>query len=246
MNYVIGVDVWEGNPVIDEPVLKAAGVKYFIIRLNDMNGGHHLDRGFVSQWEQAEGFLRWPYFVLNPWVSGKENYEFLSAYVPDVQAIAVDVEVKKPGLSPQDYSVILSDFLTLADRRWRVMIYTGGWFTPLVADWPVNHQYWWARYPGSLYPEASQFISWEELRSKLSKTRWSPGSTPGSCNLWQCTADRYKLPGCGGTCVDINVWNGTVEELAAWVGQSVPVRAKSLEDRLTEIEARVARLEQRA
>jgi hypothetical protein len=234
-NFVLGTDVWEGNPNLDEAVLKAAGVSFMIVRLNHMDGGHHMDVNFLKQWEEAASFLRIPYFVLNPWVSGKENYEWLAAHVPDVKAIAVDVEVRMPGLSPADYSQILSDFLGLADRKWRVMIYTGAWFTPLISQWPSNHQYWWARYPGVLYPPATELISWGDLRKKLDGLKWTPGPTPGPCNLWQCTADRYKLPGCGGTHVDINIWNGTLDELAEWAGQPLPA-VMSLKDRVRRLE----------
>jgi hypothetical protein len=31
------------------------------------------------------------------------------------------------------------------------------------------------------------------------------------------TADRYILPGCADRPIDINIWNGTLEELKAWV-----------------------------
>lgn len=61
-NYLIGLDVWEGNlGEIDEALLKQEGVKYIITRLNSMNGGHRLDRSFYKQWEESAGFVRWPY-----------------------------------------------------------------------------------------------------------------------------------------------------------------------------------------
>ena len=53
-----------------------------ITRLNDINGGHHKDENFDKQWKQAQYFLRAPYFVYNPWVNGKGNYDWLMANLP--------------------------------------------------------------------------------------------------------------------------------------------------------------------
>jgi len=67
MSFLIGLDVWEGNlGEIDEGLLKENGVKYIITRLNSISGGHRLDRSFAKQWAESAGFVRWPYFVLNP------------------------------------------------------------------------------------------------------------------------------------------------------------------------------------
>lgn len=222
MTGVMGIDVWEGNPNLDESLLKAAGIAFMIIRLNDMNGGHHIDANFDTQWEQAAPFIHWPYFVYNPWVSGSENYDWLALYMPeDAAAVSVDIEVRKTGLSPAEYALQVAEFLRLAGAQWHLNIYTGAWFAAYLSIWPSNIEYWWARYPYMIYPPQRVEISWSDLIQKLNALPWSPGTTPGTCRLWQCTADRYILPGCGGTCVDINLWNGSLDELAAWAQQPV-------------------------
>lgn len=221
MANVLGIDIWEGNPNLDTAVLQAAGVKFIIPRLNDMNGGHHMDANFEQLWAQSSGFIRWPYFVYNPWVSGQDNFYWLLAHMPlGTKAVSVDIEVRKPGLSPTEYTDQVFAFMALARLRWNVNIYTGAWFQPCLSAWPTGDEYWWARYPFAVYPSQVTHITWETLTQKLSELAWAPGKAPGPCRLWQCTADRYILPGCGETCVDINIWNDTLEELAAWAGQS--------------------------
>lgn len=54
--YQLGIDTWEGQLELDEAVLKANGVKFIFVRLNDINGGHHKDENFDKQWGEAAGF----------------------------------------------------------------------------------------------------------------------------------------------------------------------------------------------
>ena len=214
--YQVLVDVWEGQVELDEAVLKAAGVAGIIVRLNDMNGGHHMDTGFTSQWEQAAGFVRAPYFVYNPWVSGKANFDWLAASCPaGVKRVFVDVEVIYSAVTPAQYGKELAAFLGLARGKWNITIYTGQWFLPFVTPWDGG-EYWWARYPNSLYVAGQ--MTWAALMTKLNALPWTPGSAPGVVKLWQCTADRIVLPGCGGRAIDINVFKGSRAELEAWIG----------------------------
>ena len=105
------IDVWEGQLEIDERILKEAGVGGIGIRLNDMNGGHHMDENFIRQWGEAADFVRFPYFVYNPWVSGQENFNWLVVHCPPgVMALAVDVEVKKAGYSAATYAAEFRKF----------------------------------------------------------------------------------------------------------------------------------------
>ena len=223
MNFILGIDVWEGNPNLDEAILKAAGVQFLIIRLNDMNGENHLDANFAAQWAQAQPFIHWPYYVYSPWYSGETNFAWVAAHVPaDATALMVDIEVRKDGYSPAEYSKQVGIFLALVTRRWKDMIYTGKWFEAVLATWPKNKEYVYARYPFIVYPDARQHWTWEKLKHVMYNMTWQPGSAPGPCRMWQITGDRLILPGCGETCVDVLAWNGTVETLAAFVGAPVP------------------------
>jgi hypothetical protein len=237
MSFILGIDVWEGNPEINEAQLFEEDVRFMIVRLNSMSGGHHMDSNFYSQWEQVQAFIHWPYFVYNPWVSGQANFDWLAAHMPaEAGAVSIDIEVKKDGYSPKTYAEqvkIFFDQFTVdaqGSHPWNVNIYTGQWFLGYLFSWPGDREYWWARYPYALHADQRTYISWADLRTKLGAYGWHPGTTAGLCRLWQCTADRFILPGCGGTCVDINEWSGTLEELQAWAGNLVvPVRTWSHE-----------------
>lgn len=89
------LDVWEGSLDIDEEIIHGGGVVGFIIRLNHISGGHHMDTNFTPQWAQSINFLRAPYFVYNPWVDGKTNFNWLMANLPqnDVTLVSADIEV---------------------------------------------------------------------------------------------------------------------------------------------------------
>ena len=71
-NYLLLVDTYESE-TIDEAALKTNNVSGMIIRLNHIEGGHHLDANFTTQWAETgkADLLRVPYFVYNPWVDGQ-------------------------------------------------------------------------------------------------------------------------------------------------------------------------------
>lgn len=127
MNYVFGIDAWEGSLDIDEVALKAGGVAFIIPRLNDVNGALHLDANFHAQWKQAEDFLRFPYFVYSPWEGAATNFGFLAAHMPaGCTRVAVDVELKKDGLTPTAYANNLALFLSYCNQSgYRPVVYTG-------------------------------------------------------------------------------------------------------------------------
>ncbi len=219
-NTSIVIDVWEGSLEIDEPTLKSAGVAGFIIRLNNMVGGHHMDKEFARQWKEAAPFARAPYFVYNPWVDGQGNYNWLAANVPsEARTVFIDVEVRYQGYSPTTYAAELARFLALAERRWRVPVYTGQGFADILSSWPKT-EYWWAQYPTSI-PWA-QLKTWDELKTALNGLDYpyNRAAIPGLLRMWQCSGDKVILPGTQRT-TDINIFYGNEAELRAWFGETV-------------------------
>lgn len=215
--YTLGIDTWEGSLEIDEPLLLEKGVQFILIRINDINGGHHLDQNFHRQWGESGNFIRIPYFVYNPWKTGVENYAWLQNNLPPgVTTTAPDIEVRRAGYSTLTYAQEISKFMgAMAGGNQFPINYTGAWFLPTLAYWPKNTEYWFARYPYVLYPEKSTFVTWESLKEKIANLAWYPGrptDIPGPCALWQCSGDRFILPGTNRT-TDINIFNGTVEEM---------------------------------
>lgn len=217
-------DVWEGSLDIDEATIRAGGIVGLIIRLNHISGGHHIDSYFTTQWLQAEGFLRAPYFVYNPWVDGHANYNWLISNLPKkgVSRVFIDIEVVYKDYSPEVYADQVQAFIDEFTRAYPLtVIYTGQWFLPVLAHWPRNVEYWWARYPEAFHPDPSEVWSYEKLEVETEKYGYYPDpqhKCPGPLKLWQCSGDRLKLPGCQGRAVDVNLFNGTLQQLQDWWG----------------------------
>ncbi|HEY6021772.1 MAG TPA: phosphodiester glycosidase family protein, partial [Candidatus Paceibacterota bacterium] len=224
VNPTLVVDTWESGGEIDEALLLSEGVRGIFVRLNSITGGHHMDANFAVQWEQAVNMVRVPYFVYNPWASGQANYDWLASHMPScIKAVAIDVEVVFEGYSPTTYAAEFGKFMALVKAHWNVMVYTGQWFLTMMAFWPKDDIYWWAQYPFALYPVDTEAWTWEKLRSVLSGfERPLNGSfCPGPVKMWQFTGDRLLLPGCTRE-LDVSVYFGSYDELAAWAGGTVP------------------------
>lgn len=231
VNTCLVVDVWEGQLLIDEAVLKANGVAGMAIRINDINGGHHMDSNFLKQWSDAQNFVRFPYFVYNPWVDGAANFTWLAANMPlDAMSVAVDVEVRKTGYSAATYAGELVKFLALCKLGWKTIIYTAQWFLPYLSSWP-KMDYWWAQ-----YPDTTKYFSgvktWDELKLRLDMLDkpFNVGMVPGTLKLWQFSGDFLLLPG-NNRPIDVNIFYGNEQELAAYFGSGtvvVPIQTPGL------------------
>jgi GH25 family lysozyme M1 (1,4-beta-N-acetylmuramidase) len=219
---LIGYDYWEGNPDIDETQITGI-IKYLIPRLNDMNGGHHMDQLFTKHWAEAKNFLRFFYFVYNPWKKGLDNWNWMKANMPkdSPPRFAVDIEVKYPGYSSSAYAQEVYNFISLAIADgMRPVVYTGNWFLEYLSSWRSDVDYWWARYPDLANPVTSP-STFQQLADRMNPLVWNPGIAPGPVKLWQ-VSEKWLLPGSGGHAVDINLWNGTYQELTDWIGGITP------------------------
>ena len=221
-NYLLLVDTYESE-TIDETALKTNNVSGMIIRLNDMEGGHHLDANFTTQWAETgnAGLLRVPYFVYNPWVDGQANYDWLVRYIPyEAGAVLLDTEVNYPNYPPSTYAAQVAIFCQLVSARWNYMIYTGEGKLPLLSSWPTNADYWWAQYPLSLYPPVAQRWTWDQVRAQVNSLDgpYNVDKVPGRFKMWQVTGDRLILPGSDKP-IDVDVFPGTFDELRTWINE---------------------------
>lgn len=230
--YQIVLDIWEGNPNLDVNVLKSNGVTGLIVRINDMSGGSHMDKMFAQSWELAKQFpVSAIYFVYNPWVSGTENFNWLYNHLPGnyKQRLFVDIEVSMAGYPFATYANEVQTFCNLCKNKFPVSIYTGEWFLHMLSYWPKELDYWWAAYPSIFWPIPSQAISWDEFRQRLTTVAfaYNKASCPGSVILWQCSGDQIKLPGGNGHPVDVNIFQGNLNNLENWfnmpIDNSIPI-----------------------
>lgn len=221
-NTCLVVDIWEGSLEIDEAVLKANGVAGIAIRLNDMRGGHHRDTNFDKQWDQAANFVRFPYFVYNPWVDAIGNFSWLAANAPrGIATIAIDIEVIKPYYSKAVYATEVAKFLEMCKTRWKTIVYTGQGFLQILSSWP-KVDYWWAQYP--LHTKYfGNVTDWSTLKIALDNPSLSKpfnaSSIPGTLKMWQFSGDKLTLPGSIRK-IDVNLFFGTPAELAAYINNT--------------------------
>lgn len=218
--FQIILDIWEGNPDIDVDVVRSNGVVGLVVRLNDMRGGHHMDERFYVNWEKAKSFpVQAMYYVYNPWVSGRANFEWMKAHMPadyGRRRLFIDVEVRYEGYSPTAYRKEVEIFLALAREHYTVTVYSGGGFLGLLDRWLAD-EYWWAAYPLALNG-IKTWASYLAVLETLSMKAFT-SSCPGKVILWQCSGDKVKhLEGFNGRAVDVNVIEGTLQEVADWFG----------------------------
>lgn len=231
------LDLWEGSLDVQEDILLAGGIVGLIIRLNSITGGHHKDENFDNQWEQGKNFLRAPYFVYSPWSTGIANYDWLMYNLPPtgVTRVFSDIEVKYTDYSPEKYADEVQAFDEKLKQEFPLkVIYTGQWFLSYLSHWPSG-SYWWARYPYAFYPPSKQYWSYEKLESETERYGYFPDpqkKCPGSPELWQCSGDRIILPGCANRPIDVNLFNGTLEELEAWWGAEMPAGELTLKQKV--------------
>jgi hypothetical protein len=238
-NYCTVLDVWEGSLEVNEAEFAKGGIAGLIVRLNDTQGGLHMDANFLNQWGQSQAFNPAPYFVYNPWVSGQANYTWLLANMPTCPAVFIDTELHEAGTTPAAFGVQYNAFMALCRAKWKTIIYTGAWFLEFLAPWPKDLDYWWAAYPYSMYPPAVTSVTWDQLKTKTDALAWPPynsATCPGPVKMWQCSGDRLIVPG-STRAMDISVFPGTVADYRAWLGYGTPIPSPlTLEDRVARLE----------
>ena len=245
--YQILLDQWEGNLDIDDGLIKASGVAGVMSRINSTSGGHHMDGSFLKAWADSRIFdVRCPYFVYNPYVDGLANFNWLFPRIPGdaPKRIMIDIEILKAGYLPSSYAYQVSFLISkLQDAGYWPAIYSGLWFLGNLSPWP-KVEYWWARYPYAVYPGSLTQITWDLLKQKVNALSWDPDpykKSPGLVKLWQCSGDKYILPGTAGKPMDINLWQGSLADLKTWFGVSGAPAPSNWWDGLT-LEERVLQL----
>lgn len=248
-NYQLVIDLWKGDALsVDFDALYLNGVRGVILRLNGIDGVLYKDSALVTAWQRAgeTPLLRMVYPVYSPWHYAKAQSEWFKLNAPpECKAFALDAELKGTA-TPFALATAIGETQARLAETHLCYIYSGKWFWDTLPPqpWMKNVEYWWARYPYTFYPDKPQQWTWDNLRSRLDTTDWNPGVTPGLCRMWQISGDRIILPGTGGVPVDINVFNGSEKDLAAWFGgDAAPVTLPlTLEERVARLEDAVRKL----
>ncbi len=204
----IDVSAYQGN--VDWGSIKAAGISFAFAKASEGTG--FTDPTFQQNWAgmQAAGVIRGAYLFFHPRFDPVEQAQLFARCVslgPNDLPPALDVEVDDrmgPAAIVLNTQRCLVELERLTSRK--PIIYTGGWFwTPLlrqfgsVPGWVANYDVWIADYSGGGQPVMP-----------LGFNNW---------RFWQYSA-KGRFAGIGGDIdVDVDVFNGTVNDLLALTGQ---------------------------
>ncbi|HVY47416.1 MAG TPA: GH25 family lysozyme [Minicystis sp.] len=201
---VEGVDVSEFQGSINWSQVKAAGRVFAFIRVSDGTG--HLDSTFAHNWAAAKsaGVIRGAYQFFRASEDGTAQANVLLSHMGTLQAgdlpPVADVEVSD-GVGPSTLNAQLA--------KWVARIKSATGKTPIIYTSP------------GLWPSLSGSSSFKG--ETMWVANWGP-SCPGlpspwtSWKFWQYS-DSGHVSGIPDT-VDLDKFNGTLEDLKAWAGSS--------------------------
>lgn len=196
-----GVDVSYYQGVVDWNRVKAAGAEFAFIRVSD--GASFRDPKFASNWTNAKsaGVIRGAYQFFRPTqdITAQANIMInaVGRYVPGDFAPVIDVEADG-GLAPATVAARVKQWVDLVKAGTGIapIIYTGKYFWRDEVGGSrtfSDHALWIAQYT-SQCPDLP--APW---------TRWT---------FWQ-HSDHGRMAGIAGN-VDLNKFNGTIEQLRAF------------------------------
>lgn len=213
-NRALGIDVsrWKGQ--VNWQAVKDAGAVFGIPKTTD--GETYVDPTFIDNWRgmKAAGVIRGGFHYFQPGkdpLKQAENFARALQLEPGDMPPVLDVEerngiVSKPDLVSR-VKTCLDAIESMSGRK--PIIYTGLWFwNDFMRDQSNQTPSWTGDYPLWI---ASYVEGDGPSRIPNGWTKWT---------IWQFT-ESGTIPGVNGN-VDKNYFNGTVEDLIAWVGGVAP------------------------
>ncbi len=243
---ILGIDIskWDGN--WDASKAKQAGATFVFIKASQAT---FADPQFQANWQKAKdaGLIRGAYHYLDYTKSGVDQANFFADLLkndPGELPPVIDYELRRTDNNPSAAIGFLRDCLDQLIQRTelfenmslkRPMIYTGPGFWLEYGD-QTKSEYW------------IQFPLWNG--------HWISSNTPkipAPWTMWQFWQFTSKGPGeaFGSECLsmDMNRFNGTLNELMEFAGIRIPVvnlneKFESLDDRVKLLENIVTTLKQ--
>lgn len=231
----LGVDVSHWQPQVDWETLRAGGVSFAVLKATQ--GTSLRDGCFTSHLEgaRAAGLCVGAYHWCDPIRPAIPQADHFLRTLAGRRLDFVALDVEQHWASWREWEqrhvvrllspTRISQVAQAVAQRVRaatglpVLIYTRvsfiaefarpmlGW----LGAWPL----WLAQYP---YPRGRLTCSWEALREHFLPGAARPVLPPGCAtwHLWQFSAGRFILPGVPAP-LDLNLYNGTPAEMAAWL-----------------------------
>jgi lysozyme len=235
---VLGIDIskWDGNWDADKA--KQAGATFVFVKASEAT---FTDPQFLVNWQKAKdaGLLRGAYHYLDYTKSGVEQANYFADLLkndPGELPPVIDYELRRTDNDPSAAIGFLRDCLDQLITRTELfesasikypMIYTGPGFWMEYGD-QTKRDYW------------IQFPLWN--------AHWTSSNTPKippPWTMWQFWQFTSKGPGeaFGSECLsmDMNRYNGTLNELMEFAGMNVPV--VNLNEKFELLESKVKKIE---
>jgi len=249
--YCLGVDVSYYQTVIDWQLLWEGGVRFAIMRSSV--GNYLKDRLFQTHLlgAQKQGMIcgAYHYFELNCDVEsqiatlkaalGESAVSFLALDVEQYwKSWATDLRGRKENhFSPQFISLRSREMAEKMRAFWQkpVLIYSRASFVndyaAPMSDWLPEWPLWMAHYP---YSNRKEQLTWAELKKEFAPVIRAPW-LPKNCRdwkIWQFSGDKFCLPGVNNSPLDLNFFNGTLQDLQSWLSLPQTPREPTLEEKI--------------
>lgn len=212
MAYIPGIDVshWNGN--INWKLVRGDGFRFAFIKATE--GGTYEDDTFPPNWKGAKsvGILRGAYHFFHPNVDAKKQADSFISYVKQANDLGelppvLDLEVR----DGQPNRVIIS-----RSKVWLDRVEAGLGKRPLIYSSPGFLQYQFSELGGGPPAWAKDYDLWI---ANYEPTPWLPPGWP-RWKFWQ-HSKKGVVSGIHAD-VDLNWFNGTLDELFDYAGTSLP------------------------
>ncbi len=222
--YVRGIDVSRYQPKVDWAKVKAAGIALAVPKASQSNWA---DPMFASHWAGAKsaGLLRGAYHFFVPDMDPlKQAAAYLKALGSDPGDLPPVLDVEAKTTNPAQLAKDAEKWLAEVEKQLgkRAVIYTAAWYwnsTMLIGGkypaWASERPLWVAAYPVKDGTPTLEQLAQGKYKPLLPKG-WD------KCAFWQYS-ERGRVDGVANTDgkpanVDLNVFEGTLEDLGKFAG----------------------------
>jgi lysozyme len=230
MSFAHGIDVSQNQPKVDWPTVKTAGIDFVLVRASVAGT---LDTLFAQHWAGAKsaGLLRGAYHFLTQRTDVQTQIQtYLRAAAGDPGELPVILDIEASITDAATYAAMAQNWLHAVEGQLqrRPIIYTGAWWWDpnmllggRYPDWASTYRLWVAAYPLKASVPSRDQIEQRQFTPDLPKswTNWM---------FWQYSGDVAFLDGITTDLgrpahVDLDVFNGTVDDLRALAQMAAPV-----------------------
>lgn len=251
---IVGIDVSRWQQSIDWDMLRKAGIEFAIIKY--CQGDYFKDPKARDHYKGAlsSGMVIGSYHWVDPSIKSSRQANTYKAmidlYTPSFMCFDIEQYLRGTELISADrISGVSNDLMYNMQKAYptnQFIVYTNMYFVlgyayPMTG-WMGRYGLWYAQYPFSKYPIIK--TSWENLKSyypnesKLTYPKGYPAHLR-TWKFWQWSGDKFILPGID-TRVDLNYYNGTLEDLKTWTGGTcIPQPPAQSDNKFYEVTAKL-------